>query len=519
VKRFGVAAALALVLGGCHVGGDSPSVTGLPQEPEVRSTPLHAAAGIVLPEIQAVHGVATLELSTYIDPMNNLPTFVYDDDYGHAPTVRVKPGDTIVADLSDDLPNGPHMMGDVNLHFHGLTVSPLPPADDVLTMLAKPGTALHYVVKIPTTEPPGLYWYHAHVHGETNYEVGEGGMSGAIVVQGIERHLPALASMPEHVLIARELGVGAGDAMPVGAADAMPMRRVRAPQTPNRTPCGKLSAGQDITLNRNLEPTLQFRPGQAQFFRIVNATGHRHLDLQIDGTPLHVVAWDGYPLDTSLGQPATLTETHLVVPVAGRVEFYATPTAATELRTRCYFSGPVGDPDPEQILMHLRPEKTKAVTSTVTDADVARVVPLARVGPAASLPKPAANRVVNFTEDAKGFYINGKAYSPTAPPTFVVHTGTVERWTIENHTSEVHDFHLHQVHFLVIALDGQPVAHPLWRDTIPVPYRHRAGAAWRPGTATVIADFRNPIIRGTFLFHCHILDHEDAGMMAKIEAL
>ena len=125
-----------------------------------------------------------------------------------------------------------------------------------------------------------------------------------------------------------------------------------------------------------------------------------------------------------------------------------------------------------------------------------------------------------MTEDVNGFYINGKAYSPTAKPMFVVHTGTVERWTIENMTSEIHDFHLHQVHFLVIAEDGIPLAHPLWRDTMPVHWQTRQShGSFTPGTITVLADFRSPLIRGTFLFHCHILDHEDQGMMAKIQAI
>ncbi len=136
------------------------------------------------------------------------------------------------------------------------------------------------------------------------------------------------------------------------------------------------------------------------------------------------------------------------------------------------------------------------------------------------LPPPAATRVVRFSEDAKGFYINGRAYSPTEAPVFVVHTGTVERWTVVNHTLEDHDFHLHQVHFHVEVVDGVPVAHPLWQDTVVVPHGTLlSNGSFKPGSITLIADFRNPIIRGTFLFHCHILDHEDGGMMAKIEAI
>jgi FtsP/CotA-like multicopper oxidase with cupredoxin domain len=138
----------------------------------------------------------------------------------------------------------------------------------------------------------------------------------------------------------------------------------------------------------------------------------------------------------------------------------------------------------------------------------------------APLPPPAATRVVRFSENAKGFYINGRAYSPSEAPVFVVHTGTVERWTVENLTLEDHDFHLHQVHFHVETVDGVPVAHPLWRDTVVVPHGTRLpNGSFKRGSIVLIADFRERNIRGTFLFHCHILDHEDGGMMAKIQAI
>ncbi len=75
-------------------------------------------------------------------------------------------------------------------------------------MLSKPGQQLHYVVHIPLNQEPGLYWYHPHVHGETSFQVGEGGMSGAIVVEGIEKHLPALQKMKQRLIIVRATGIG-----------------------------------------------------------------------------------------------------------------------------------------------------------------------------------------------------------------------------------------------------------------------------------------------------------------------
>ena len=121
-----------------------------------------------------------------------------------------------------------------------------------------------------------------------------------------------------------------------------------------------------------------------------------------------------------------------------------------------------------------------------------------------------------FSEGNKHFFINGKAFKMSDPPMFVVHTGTVEEWHIANVTTEIHAFHMHQIHFLVIKRNGVPVAHPYWQDTTVIPHRQ---SPHTPGSLIVLMDFRDPIIKGIFLFHCHILDHEDAGMMAKIQAI
>jgi FtsP/CotA-like multicopper oxidase with cupredoxin domain len=447
--------------------------------------------------------IVSLTLLAAMDPSNGFPTFVYNDGYDVTPTIHVRPGDSLEIFLTDSLPAGKGMADDVNLHFHGLSASPQAPADDVLTMLAKPGQSLHYVVPIPKDQPPGLYWYHTHVHGETNYQVGEGGMSGAIIVDGIAAHLPALAHMPENVLIVRELGSGAGSVVRIGDAR-------------NPRPCAPVK-NSVLSVNRVYLPKISIRPNKPQFFRILNATGHRTLDLSIDGTPLRVVAIDGYPLDTYPGESATMTVSHYVLPPAARVEFVATPKRATTLRTNCYDSGPAGDPDPPAVLAYLgkaaRAQGESATAQELPGSEGVR-------NPPAALPAPAATRVVRFSENAKGFYINGRAFSPKEPPAFVVHTGTVERWTVENLTHEVHVFHLHQVHFVVETIDGARVTHRHWADTVVVPYGVRlSNGAFRPGKITLIADFRSPLIRGTFLFHCHILDHEDRGMMAKIQAI
>jgi suppressor of ftsI len=114
---------------------------------------------------------------------------------------------------------------------------------------------------------------------------------------------------------------------------------------------------------------------------------------------------------------------------------------------------------------------------------------------------------VTFTEDKNGFYINGSKFSMDELPMLRVRIGTYQHWRVINRTRELHPFHIHQVHFLAYATNGVRADSPEWLDTVNVPYG---------GSVDLIMDFTDPVIRGTSVFHCHILNHEDKGMMAKI---
>ena len=115
--------------------------------------------------------------------------------------------------------------------------------------------------------------------------------------------------------------------------------------------------------------------------------------------------------------------------------------------------------------------------------------------------------VVTFTEDKQGFYINGQKFEMTSGPMLTVDIGALHHWRVMNSTREVHPFHIHQVHFLVYRVGENQLRDPVWVDTVNVPYG---------GSVDLVMDFTDPIIRGMSLFHCHLLKHEDKGMMAKI---
>src|SRR6267143_1913102 len=125
------------------------------------------------------------------------------------PVIRAFPGDVLRIDYVNDLPAQSSetcavnpCMNMTNLHFHGLTVSPNAPQDDVIRMLAMPGQVLHYSVEIPRDHPPGLFWYHTHPHGVSHRQVLDG-MSGAIVIEGMERYVAEVGRLRERVIVLR----------------------------------------------------------------------------------------------------------------------------------------------------------------------------------------------------------------------------------------------------------------------------------------------------------------------------
>jgi FtsP/CotA-like multicopper oxidase with cupredoxin domain len=230
--------------------------------------------------------------------------------------------------------------------------------------------------------------------------------------------------------------------------------------------------------------------------------------LQLDGESLEIVALDGMPLayrDPS--HPVELTD-HLLVAPAGRLEAIVTgppPAAHRMLRTVCVNTGPDGDPNPEMVLADLVPPSTEGARKQAHAFDGRP--PVYKPIDVEPLKQTPPDFVVTFTEDQNGFYINGRKFAADAPPMTSARVGTYQHWRVVNQTAELHPFHIHQAHFLAYAENGVPVAHPMWLDTVNVPFAR---------SVDIILDFTDPVIKGMSVFHCHLLNHEDKGMMAKI---
>jgi suppressor of ftsI len=386
-----------------------------------------------------------------------------------------------------------------NLHFHGMEVSPLSGQDDVVTMLAAPGQTLHYDVHVPRDVPPGLYWFHTHPMGESDEQALDG-MSGAIVVEGIDRYVPLLRTMPERVLVLRTTPFTASSPALRPLMRTLDVDSGSACQSQNQTP------NQLFTVNGVFRPSIAIAPGERQFWRIVNASADDYADIRIDGSSLRVVALDGEPFALHDPHHPTRTFDHIVMPPAGRVEAIVTgpPDGLhAALRTHCVDTGPDGDPMHGQVLADIASNDPAPPSPVPAQAGPAtyRTVNVSKVE------QSAPSFVATFTEGNHRFYINGKLYSDSAPPMATVKVGSFVHWRIVNHTHEIHPFHIHQVHFLTYAVNGKPVANPMWSDTMNVPLEQ---------SIDVVLDASYVHIRGMSVFHCHILSHEDKGMMAKV---
>jgi len=522
-------------------------VRGLAATTQPCPRPYSAGSTLIEPkDLYSSTGVLRVSL-TYMSRVdlngNTLYCFMTPDG-AENPTLHVHPGDHLVINFGNGLPasvvsNSKHamppmivtgalsrpctsaMMNDssVNMHFHGANVPPVCQQDEVLTTLVNAGKSFQYDVQFPNDEPPGVYWYHPHVHGIAEAAV-LGGASGAIVVEGIENVNPAVAGLPQRLMIVRDNLV---------------------PGNPD--PGGDIPSW-DVSLNQIPIPSPQFkpvvlpmRPNERQFWRVLNASADTILDLQLqyDGKvqPLEVIGLDGVPTGSQDGtsRGKSVTRTDILLPPASRAEFIVTGPSASiksaKLLTLNIDTGPDGDYDPQRPLVAIAvkpdaPAAPRMMPEVSAEPGPQRFAGLARE-------HVSAKRKLYFSEvlsdptdpnSPTNFYITvdgatPKLFDPNNPPSITTTQGSVEDWTVENRALENHVFHIHQIHFQVVAVNGVPVPNGQYLDTVQVPYWSGTGPY---PSVTVRMDFRGPDI-GDFVYHCHILGHEDSGMMAIIRVL
>jgi suppressor of ftsI len=454
---LGPAAAL-LQSGRAAAGGRGPLI----QPPELRSQ-----NGVLNATITAAP--SRVQLGEYA-----FPGFLYNGLY-MPPLLRVRLGDTMHFTFRNNFPDDPS-----NLHYHGMSVSPQGNSDNVFVHV-HPGDEFKYEVRIPATgrQRPGLFWYHPHAHGFVAKQM-LGGMSGGLIVDGFESLFPIVQSLPERFLLIKHAEHGEHNEV--------------------------------ISINGQLNPVVQIRPGEMQFWRIANMGATLFIKFQIEGMPLYVMATDGHPLS----QPRKTTE--FFVGPGQRIDALAIGPPAGEyaMRTISFQNQAWEKPDPAQQLALVAsagspPPRADAESEVLRQhivgtrwIDEVRSAPIAR------------RRTLEYsrTPDRHTFMINGRVMDEDRIDQ-TVKLGDTEEWTVVNSDQQYHSFHIHQTGFLVMEINGVPQNEDSLRDTFSVPPATDAG----PGVLKVVIPFTDPVIVGRFVYHCHAVDHEDKGMMGVVEVV
>jgi FtsP/CotA-like multicopper oxidase with cupredoxin domain len=341
-----------------------------------------------------------------------------------------------------------------NLHLHGL---PLSPAQDAPFTAVAPGGRSEHRFALGAGSA-GTYWYHPHVHGAVARQL-RAGLSGPVVVRGPLDDEPELRAADDRVLVLRELDLHEGR----------------------------------VLVNGALAPRLTARRSLVRL-RLLNASPAEALRLALDDGPLHLIATDGGLLaaPVELGElllsPGERAEVLVVLPRdAGRT---------VRLRRLPYArAGGAAGTDPETLLELRPPERPTPARLPRTLATVERLDPA----------RAARRRRLTLGVDDFGRYlINGRPFAHDRVDADV-RAGDLELWEVVNTHTTDHPFHLHTYGVQVVERDGRPEPLTAWRDVVNV----------RGGRSVLLAvPFRR--FTGTTVFHCHVGDHEDGGMMGVV---
>jgi FtsP/CotA-like multicopper oxidase with cupredoxin domain/peroxiredoxin len=445
-------------------------------------------------------GKVTLEVRETVNTLNGVQ--LRHRSYNNqlvGPTICVQPGTQLRIRLENWLPpddsshpkdeNTPHGFNTTNLHTHGLHVSPKSPSDNVFLAL-KPGNHFDFTFEIPADHPAGTFWYHPHKHGSTALQVASG-MAGALIVEGGLDNAPGIKGITDRVLLFQQF---------VYFDD---------PQHPGRSfidPVKLYNGEGDIhtAVNGQIVPTLNMRPGEIQRWRLIHGGVSEVINLTLPGLEMYEIAIDGLALGTLVPRdviqlyPGYRSDVLVKAPTSPAVNVLSSEVrdSAESLRDRTIVQtdilkvsvqGPIRNMALPGV-SELEPYAAFRDADVPTDSQLAfrEVLAFANPGP-------------------KQFLINSVPFSSTTAAQQIT-VGTAGEWTLKS--TGTHPFHVHVNPFAIWKADfeGPGKGRWVWRDTL---------ILRRNSEQKVRSWFRR--FDGQTVLHCHILDHEDQGMMQKIE--
>ena len=394
--------------------------------------------------------------------------------------IDVFEGDRVKIDFKNRIPDQSS-----TIHWHGLEVpgdqdgNPTDPvasgADRIYEFIIPEGSA-------------GSYWYHPHPHGQTAEQVYRG-LAAPFVVRSKNDPLPA--ELRDTVLFISSISLNAdGTIAENTGADLMNGRE-----------------GDHVLVNGTKQPVLTLPPGSSRRFRIYNATNGRFLRLSLDGHTMALVGTDG----GLIGAPIKGLKELLLAP-AERAEIvvdFRSKTGPVTLSSEAYERGWMGGNKP--------PATTTALmTFNLAGPAVKPITLPEKLRDIAALGEPTANHRIEFSENmgmmnggmTMDFLIDGKSFDMNRVD-LKARVGEVGLWEIYNNSDMDHPFHLHGTQFQIVEREknGNTTAAPFlaWKDTVNITAKE-----------TVRIKLRHDM-PGRRMYHCHILEHEDQGMMGTLE--
>ncbi len=435
-------------------------------------------------------GLVEVELHARYEKINLAGGQAYVFSYNGqipGPTLEARPGDTFRIRLTNNLPQP------TNLHYHGLHVPPTGNADNIFLSIPS-GESFTYEFTIPKNHPGGIFYYHPHRHGLVAEQV-FGGLGGPFLIRGELDEIPEIKAAQEQLLFLKDFALDASG-------------RIAAPWHMAQM-LGR--EGPLVTANGQVNPTLSIARGGLLRLRLLNASSSRFYRLSLPEHPLYLIATDGIPLS----EPIELRELLLTpgeraeVLVRGEREPGQYPLLSLPYNRGSM--GMMGRGMMGQGMMGQSDWDATRTLATLTYSGQVSPLPLPKkLIPVEALPESKTIRRFDLNHSmAPGmgmvFLINGKIFDHQRIDT-QVRLNTVEDWEITNTGVMDHPFHLHTNPFQIISRNGQPEAFRAWKDTVLV----RVGE-------TVRIRVRFQDFPGKTVYHCHILDHEDLGMMGTLE--
>jgi FtsP/CotA-like multicopper oxidase with cupredoxin domain len=411
-----------------------------------------------------------------------------------APRLEAQAGDTVRIRFTNNLTQP------TNLHYHGLHVTPVGNADNAFLDIP-PRESLTYEFTLPKNHPSGTFWYHPHRHGYVAEQV-FGGLAGLFIIRGELDEIPEIQAAKEEFLILQDFALDGNGRI----------------QSPNHMDMMMGREGELLTVNGQIKPTFSIASGGLLRLRFLNASPSRFYRLALENHPFYLIATDG----GALAEPVELKE--LLLAPGERVEVLVRGEREPKqyrLLNLPYNRGGMEMMEDEMNMMggssHMMGGKSQVnpqILATLTYQGSVSTLPLPKqLIPVETLPEPKIVRRLELSMEEEmtpgmgmSFTFNGKAFDPNRIDA-QVRLNTVEDWELVNVDPDRmdHPFHLHVNPFQVITRNGKPEPYRAWKDTVLV----RGGE-----TVRIRIPFRD--FSGKTVYHCHVLDHEDLGMMGIV---